>query len=39
MTAPPLAWLTLLAALQGRDDYDTRLPTSRRSSRHTPWAS
>ena len=25
MTAPPMAWLTLLAALQGRDDYDTRL--------------
>ncbi len=25
MTAPPLAWLTLLAALQGRDDYDTLL--------------
>jgi DNA-binding CsgD family transcriptional regulator len=22
LTAPPLAWLTLLAALQGRDDYD-----------------
>jgi DNA-binding CsgD family transcriptional regulator len=25
LTAPPLAWLTLLAALQGRDDYDTLL--------------
>jgi len=25
LTAPPLAWLTLLAALQGRDDYDNRL--------------
>jgi len=25
LTAPPLAWLTLLAALQGRDDYDARL--------------
>src|SRR3954451_18709021 len=25
LTAPPLAWLTLLAALQGRDDYATRL--------------
>ena len=25
MTAPPMAWLTLLAALQGRDDYDLRL--------------
>ncbi len=24
-TAPPMAWLTLLAALQGRDDYDSRL--------------
>lgn len=25
MTAPPMAWLTLLAALQDRDDYDSRL--------------
>jgi DNA-binding CsgD family transcriptional regulator len=25
MTAPPLAWLALLAALQDRDDYDSRL--------------
>ena len=25
MTAPPMAWLTLLAALQDRDDYDNRL--------------
>lgn len=25
LTAPPLAWLTLLAALQGRDDYDSLL--------------
>ena len=25
LTAPPLAWLTLLAALQGRDDYDRLL--------------
>jgi DNA-binding CsgD family transcriptional regulator len=25
MTAPPLAWLALLAALQDRDDYDHRL--------------
>ena len=25
LTAPPLAWLTLLAALQGRDDYETLL--------------
>ena len=25
MTAPPMAWLTLLAALQGRDDYESRL--------------
>jgi DNA-binding CsgD family transcriptional regulator len=25
LTAPPLAWLTLLAALQGRDDYGTML--------------
>ena len=25
MTVPPMAWLTLLAALQDRDDYDTRL--------------
>ena len=25
LTAAPLAWLTLLAALQGRDDYDTLL--------------
>ena len=25
LTAPPLAWLTLLAALQGRDDYDELL--------------
>ena len=25
MTAPPLAWLTLLAALQDRDDYDNLL--------------
>ena len=25
LTAVPLAWLTLLAALQGRDDYDQRL--------------
>ncbi len=25
MTAPPMAWLTLLAALQDRDDYDGRL--------------
>jgi DNA-binding CsgD family transcriptional regulator len=25
MTAPPMAWLTLLAALQDRDDYDKRL--------------
>ena len=39
LTAPPLAWLTLLAALQGRDDYDTLLPTWRRSSRPTRWAS
>ena len=30
-TAPPLAWLTLLAALQGRDDYDTRLRAWTRS--------
>ena len=40
LTAPPLAWLTLLAALQGRDDYDELLPaTSTRSSRPTRWAS
>ena len=25
LTIPPLAWLTLLAALQGRDDYDSLL--------------
>lgn len=25
LTAPPLAWLTLLAALQDRDDYESRL--------------
>jgi DNA-binding CsgD family transcriptional regulator len=25
LTAPPLAWLALLAALQGRDDYDVLL--------------
>lgn len=25
LTAPPLAWLTLLAALQGRDDYESLL--------------
>jgi DNA-binding CsgD family transcriptional regulator len=25
LTAPPLAWLTLLAALQGRDEYDDKL--------------
>ena len=25
MTAPPMAWLTLLPALQDRDDYDRRL--------------
>jgi DNA-binding CsgD family transcriptional regulator/tetratricopeptide (TPR) repeat protein len=25
LTAPPLAWLTLLAALQGRPEYDDRL--------------
>ena len=25
MTAPPMAWLTLLAALQDRDDYDSLL--------------
>ncbi len=25
MTAPPMAWLTLLAALQDQDDYDGRL--------------
>lgn len=25
MTAPPVAWLTLLAALQDRDDYDEQL--------------
>ena len=25
LTAPPLAWLTLLAALQGRDDYEALL--------------
>jgi DNA-binding CsgD family transcriptional regulator len=25
LTAPPLAWLTLLAALQGRDDYEDLL--------------
>jgi len=25
MTAPPMAWLSLLAALQNRDDYDSRL--------------
>ncbi len=25
LTAPPLAWLTLLAALQGREDYETLL--------------
>ena len=25
MTAPPMAWLTLLAAVQDRDDYDNRL--------------
>ncbi len=25
LTAPPLAWLTLLAALQGRDEYDALL--------------
>ena len=36
LTAPPLAWLTLLAALQGRDDYDSLLRRPRRGRRGVP---
>ena len=40
LTAPPLAWLTLLAALQGRDDYDTLLADlDAGASQRTRWAS
>ena len=39
MTALPIAWLALLAALQDRDDYDHQLAASRSWSRRIPWAS
>ena len=38
-TAAPRAWLTLLAALEGRPDYDDRLTSLEAWSLHTrPWA-
>ena len=36
LAATPLAWLTLLAALQGRADYDQLLQRSRRRGRQPP---
>ena len=40
LTALPIAWLTLLAALQDRDDYDALLRRPRGARRGVPaWAS
>ena len=36
MTALPIAWLTLLAALQDRDDYDDLLATLEERRRGAP---
>ena len=39
LTALPTGLLTLLAAVQGRDDYESCCSGSRASPRRTPWAS
>ena len=39
MTATPLAWLTLLAALQGRADYDVLLADLDEVVANDRWAS
>ena len=36
MTAPPIAWLALLAALQGRDEYDDHLARLEEARRGAP---